>query len=148
MSLISVVLAQACLHSFVFLQVCPWNITCNDAILIFFFLEWQCRSYFIFHGLDINKPQSVFKFLPFLSFTESYIYQVFAEVYASQFLLMVFIFHWTNSIFLVAVRCVKWKQFAFSPIQQLFFNSKILTFDFVFSVVYGMENHLCWIWST
>jgi hypothetical protein len=44
--------------------------------LTFFPLKWQCRSYFIFHGLDINKPQSVFKFLPFLSFTESYIYQV------------------------------------------------------------------------
>lgn len=42
-------------------------------------LEDFCRSYFIFHGLDINKPQSVFKFLPFLSFTESYIYQLDAS---------------------------------------------------------------------
>uniref|UniRef100_A0A453C3C6 Uncharacterized protein n=1 Tax=Aegilops tauschii subsp. strangulata TaxID=200361 RepID=A0A453C3C6_AEGTS len=43
-------------------------------------LEDFCRSYFIFHGLDVNRPHSVFKFLPFLSFTESYIYQVFAEM--------------------------------------------------------------------
>ncbi|XP_051217620.1 uncharacterized protein [Lolium perenne] len=42
-------------------------------------LEDFCRSYFIFHGLDINKPQAVFKFLPFLSFTESYIYQLDAS---------------------------------------------------------------------
>jgi len=42
-------------------------------------LEDFCRSYFIFHGLDINKPQSVFKFLPILSFTESYIYQLDAS---------------------------------------------------------------------
>lgn len=37
---------------------------------------FQCRSYFMFHGMDINKPQSVFQYLPVLSFTESYIYQV------------------------------------------------------------------------
>lgn len=30
----------------------------------------------MFHGLDVNKPQSIFKYLPLLSFTESYIYQV------------------------------------------------------------------------
>ncbi|KAM0862012.1 hypothetical protein ACQ4PT_045524 [Festuca glaucescens] len=42
-------------------------------------LEDFCRSYFIFHGLDIDKPQAVFKFLPFLSFTESYIYQLDAS---------------------------------------------------------------------
>ncbi|XP_010239972.1 uncharacterized protein LOC100837836 isoform X1 [Brachypodium distachyon] len=42
-------------------------------------LEDFCRSYFIFHGLDVNKPQAVFKFLPFLSFTESYIYQLDAS---------------------------------------------------------------------
>ncbi|KAM0862011.1 hypothetical protein ACQ4PT_045524 [Festuca glaucescens] len=41
--------------------------------------EDECRSYFIFHGLDIDKPQAVFKFLPFLSFTESYIYQLDAS---------------------------------------------------------------------
>ncbi|XP_021803637.1 uncharacterized protein LOC110747870 [Prunus avium] len=30
----------------------------------------------MFHGMDINKPQSVFQYLPLLSFTESYIYQL------------------------------------------------------------------------
>jgi hypothetical protein len=30
----------------------------------------------MFHEMDINKPQSIFKYLPLLSFTESYIYQV------------------------------------------------------------------------
>lgn len=39
-------------------------------------LEDFCRSYFMFHGLDVSKPQSIFKFLPILSFTESYIYQL------------------------------------------------------------------------
>ncbi|TVU14337.1 hypothetical protein EJB05_37800 [Eragrostis curvula] len=34
------------------------------------------RSYFMFHGLDANNPQALFKYLPVLSFTESYIYQV------------------------------------------------------------------------
>lgn len=33
-------------------------------------------SYFMFHGMDANKPQSIFKYLPLLSFTESYIYQL------------------------------------------------------------------------
>ncbi|VAH48334.1 unnamed protein product [Triticum turgidum subsp. durum] len=41
--------------------------------------EDECRSYFIFHGLDVNRPHSVFKFLPLLSFTESYIYQLDAS---------------------------------------------------------------------
>lgn len=39
-------------------------------------LEDFCRSYFMFHGLDVRKPQSIFKYLPILSFTESYIYQL------------------------------------------------------------------------
>ncbi|XP_028963813.1 uncharacterized protein [Malus domestica] len=39
-------------------------------------LEDFCRSYFMFHGMDINKPQSIFQYLPMLSFTESYIYQL------------------------------------------------------------------------
>ncbi|KAJ4840225.1 hypothetical protein Tsubulata_007508 [Turnera subulata] len=39
-------------------------------------LEDFCRSYFMFHGLDINSPQSLFTYLPVLSFTESYIYQM------------------------------------------------------------------------
>ncbi|VAH48335.1 unnamed protein product [Triticum turgidum subsp. durum] len=47
--------------------------------LTLLFLKWQCRSYFIFHGLDVNRPHSVFKFLPLLSFTESYIYQLDAS---------------------------------------------------------------------
>lgn len=34
----------------------------------------------MFHGLDVNKAQSIFKFLPVLCFTESYIYQVFAQM--------------------------------------------------------------------
>ncbi|XP_019084370.1 PREDICTED: uncharacterized protein LOC104708068 [Camelina sativa] len=39
-------------------------------------LEDFFRSYFLFHRLDINEPQSIFRYLPVLSFTESYIYQV------------------------------------------------------------------------
>ncbi|XP_068637584.1 uncharacterized protein [Aristolochia californica] len=39
-------------------------------------LEDFCRSYFMFHGMDACNPQSVFRFLPVLSFTESYIYQL------------------------------------------------------------------------
>ncbi|XP_062099820.1 uncharacterized protein LOC133805662 isoform X2 [Humulus lupulus] len=39
-------------------------------------LEDFCRSYFMFHGMDVNKPQELFKYLPALSFTESYIYQL------------------------------------------------------------------------
>ncbi|KAL1336594.1 hypothetical protein AAHE18_10G073700 [Arachis hypogaea] len=39
-------------------------------------LEDFCRSYFMFHELDVTKPQTVFKYLPILSFTESYIYQL------------------------------------------------------------------------
>ncbi|KAF3788437.1 hypothetical protein EJ110_NYTH08675 [Nymphaea thermarum] len=34
------------------------------------------RSYFMFHGMDANNPGTVFRFLPILYFTESYIYQV------------------------------------------------------------------------
>ncbi|BAT86534.1 hypothetical protein VIGAN_04420000 [Vigna angularis var. angularis] len=39
-------------------------------------LEDFCRSYLMFHGLDVSKPQYIFKHLPILSFTESYIYQL------------------------------------------------------------------------
>ncbi|KAI4345263.1 hypothetical protein L6164_012401 [Bauhinia variegata] len=39
-------------------------------------LDDFCRSYFMFHGLDINRAQSIFKYLPVLSFTESFIYQL------------------------------------------------------------------------
>ncbi|OWM65643.1 uncharacterized protein LOC116198631 [Punica granatum] len=39
-------------------------------------LEDFCRSYFMFHGMDVNRPQSVFKYLPMLFFVESYIYQL------------------------------------------------------------------------
>ncbi|KAL6650814.1 hypothetical protein ACP70R_009739 [Stipagrostis hirtigluma subsp. patula] len=42
-------------------------------------LEDFCRSYFMFHGLDVSNPQSIFKYLPVLSFTESYIYQLDAS---------------------------------------------------------------------
>ncbi|CAL5374124.1 unnamed protein product [Camellia sinensis] len=38
-------------------------------------LEDFCRSYFMFHDMDVNRPQSIFRYLPILSFTESYIYQ-------------------------------------------------------------------------
>ncbi|BBH05725.1 hypothetical protein Prudu_017202 [Prunus dulcis] len=44
---------------------------CNEQIL-----PLKILSYFMFHGMDINKPQSVFQYLPVLSFTESYIYQL------------------------------------------------------------------------
>ncbi|XVE86807.1 hypothetical protein DITRI_Ditri18aG0064000 [Diplodiscus trichospermus] len=39
-------------------------------------LEDFCRSYFMFHGMDINNTQVIFKYFPVLSFTESYIYQL------------------------------------------------------------------------
>ncbi|CAL9771490.1 unnamed protein product [Musa acuminata subsp. burmannicoides] len=39
-------------------------------------LEDFCRSYFMFHELDASKPREIFKYLPILSFTESYIYQL------------------------------------------------------------------------
>ncbi|CAH9094853.1 unnamed protein product [Cuscuta epithymum] len=39
-------------------------------------LEDFCRSYFMFHGIDAHQPQSIFKYLPILSFTESFIYQL------------------------------------------------------------------------
>ncbi|KAJ8625008.1 hypothetical protein MRB53_033538 [Persea americana] len=39
-------------------------------------LEDFCRSYFMFHGMDVNEQQTLFRFLPVLSFTESYIYQL------------------------------------------------------------------------
>ncbi|KAK7268814.1 hypothetical protein RIF29_21523 [Crotalaria pallida] len=39
-------------------------------------LEDYCRTCFMFHGLDVSKPQTIFKYLPILSFTESYIYQL------------------------------------------------------------------------
>ncbi|KAF8018478.1 hypothetical protein BT93_H3381 [Corymbia citriodora subsp. variegata] len=39
-------------------------------------LEDFCRSYFMFHEMDVNRPESIFKYLPVLSFTESYIYQL------------------------------------------------------------------------
>ncbi|KAJ8765789.1 hypothetical protein K2173_014911 [Erythroxylum novogranatense] len=35
-----------------------------------------CRSYFMFHGMDAKSPQAIFKYLPVLVFTESYIYQM------------------------------------------------------------------------
>ncbi|KAK9285468.1 hypothetical protein L1049_024662 [Liquidambar formosana] len=39
-------------------------------------LEDFCRSYYMFHELDVNRPQSIFRYLPVLSFTESFIYQL------------------------------------------------------------------------
>ncbi|KAL8472149.1 hypothetical protein ACS0TY_029387 [Phlomoides rotata] len=39
-------------------------------------LEDFCRSYFMFHKMETNQPQLVFRYLPMLSFTESYIYQL------------------------------------------------------------------------
>ncbi|CAA6665017.1 unnamed protein product [Spirodela intermedia] len=39
-------------------------------------LEDFCRSYFMFHGMEAKDPHSIFRFLPVLSFTESYIYQL------------------------------------------------------------------------
>ncbi|KAK9678601.1 hypothetical protein RND81_11G222200 [Saponaria officinalis] len=39
-------------------------------------LEDFCRSYFMFHGMEVTRPECLFKYLPMLSFTESYIYQL------------------------------------------------------------------------
>ncbi|XVF59006.1 hypothetical protein PTKIN_Ptkin07bG0239100 [Pterospermum kingtungense] len=35
-----------------------------------------CRSYFMFHGININSQEMIFKYFPVLGFTESYIYQL------------------------------------------------------------------------
>jgi len=39
-------------------------------------LEDYCRSYFMFHGLDVHDPVHVFRHLPVLMFVESFIYQL------------------------------------------------------------------------
>ncbi|XP_011100046.1 uncharacterized protein LOC105178295 isoform X1 [Sesamum indicum] len=39
-------------------------------------LEDFCRSYFMFHNMEASQPRSIFSYLPILSFTESYIYQL------------------------------------------------------------------------
>lgn len=39
-------------------------------------LEDFFRSYLMFHEMDVRDPQSIFRYLPILSFTESYIYQL------------------------------------------------------------------------
>ncbi|KAG8481533.1 hypothetical protein CXB51_026317 [Gossypium anomalum] len=39
-------------------------------------LEDFCRSYFMFHGVDVGSPFMIFKYFPVLAFTESYIYQL------------------------------------------------------------------------
>ncbi|XP_028213223.1 uncharacterized protein LOC114395597 isoform X2 [Glycine soja] len=55
------------------MKTLPWSgwIPCKWQIL-----HLRILSYFMFHGLDVSKPQSIFKYLPILSFTESYIYQL------------------------------------------------------------------------
>ena len=42
----------------------------------------------MFHGMDVNTPQSIFRYLPVLSFTESYIYQV--TIVATKFFMAIF----------------------------------------------------------
>lgn len=42
-------------------------------------LEDFCRSYFMFHELNVNDPADVFRHLPILTFVESYIYQLDEE---------------------------------------------------------------------
>ncbi|KAI3451170.1 hypothetical protein Pfo_007835 [Paulownia fortunei] len=39
-------------------------------------LEDFCRSYFMFHKMEPDQPKSIFRYLPVLSFTESFIYQL------------------------------------------------------------------------
>nr|XP_043608171.1 uncharacterized protein LOC122579968 [Erigeron canadensis] len=39
-------------------------------------IEDFCRSYFMFHEMDVNSTESIFKYLPLLCFVESYIYQL------------------------------------------------------------------------
>ncbi|KAH1047565.1 hypothetical protein J1N35_038349 [Gossypium stocksii] len=39
-------------------------------------LEDFCRSYFMFHGVDMDRPLMIFKYFPVLAFAESYIYQL------------------------------------------------------------------------
>nr|XP_027114372.1 uncharacterized protein LOC113732654 [Coffea arabica] len=39
-------------------------------------LHWQILSYFMFHKMDVHQLQLIFKYLPILSFTESYVYQL------------------------------------------------------------------------
>ncbi|KAL6575925.1 hypothetical protein OROHE_000396 [Orobanche hederae] len=51
-------------------------------------LEDFCMSYFMFHKMEANQPQSIFRYLPMLSFTESYIYQDEEPVLGAKFVRM------------------------------------------------------------
>ncbi|KAL3675569.1 hypothetical protein R1sor_025517 [Riccia sorocarpa] len=42
-------------------------------------LEDFCRSYFMFHDMDVTNPQHTFRCLPILYFTEAFIYQLDEE---------------------------------------------------------------------
>lgn len=42
-------------------------------------LEDFMRSYLMFHKMDVHQPQSIFRYLPILSFAESFIYQITVE---------------------------------------------------------------------
>ncbi|GER26877.1 glucose-6-phosphate isomerase, partial [Striga asiatica] len=51
---------------------------CDDVAMVGIeaMMRSNSTSYFMFHKMEVNEPQSVFKYLPMLSFTESYIYQL------------------------------------------------------------------------
>lgn len=81
--------------------VVPWT---------FFYHKMQCRTYFMFHGMDVSDPATLFKYLPILSFTEGYIYQVeFIEI--NYHLDMNEIKHCTS--FWFSARCYEWKDSEF-----------------------------------
>ncbi|KAJ0648380.1 hypothetical protein HanRHA438_Chr15g0701711 [Helianthus annuus] len=48
----------------------------NSNLFLHPYVIKQCKSYFMFHEMDANCAESIFKYLPLLSFTESYIYQL------------------------------------------------------------------------
>ncbi|CDP09997.1 unnamed protein product [Coffea canephora] len=54
----------------VLIELFKWNARANST------LEDFCRSYFIFYKMDVHQLQLIFIYLPILSFTESYIYQI------------------------------------------------------------------------
>lgn len=55
----------------------------NVLVLVIVHIVLQSRSYFMFHHLEVSEPQSIFRYLPVLSFTESYIYQVITVYFCS-----------------------------------------------------------------
>lgn len=66
------------------------------------FGTYQFRSYFMFHKMDAHQPQSIFRYLPILSFTESFIYQVIVPISKITYLLNTFCLNYIR---------IRWRMF-------------------------------------